>query len=107
MRISFLSGPQESQAVKARGETHGRSKLKEWQVNLMLDMFEWGYEPKYLAVVFSIALSTVYSIISGDRWKHVHHGRSQRTKIQTKEATQRRAVKEGTRQDEPGDRIKS
>jgi hypothetical protein len=82
MRISFLSDPQESQAVKARGESHGRSKLKEWQVILMLDMFEWGYEPKYLATVFRIGLSTVYAIISGDRWKHVHYGRTQRPQVE-------------------------
>lgn len=100
MRIEFLSGPQESQAVKARGEQHGRSKLKEWQVNLMLDMFEWGYEPKYLSVVFSVALSSVYAILNGERWKHVHHGRTQR-------ASERRSHQEGAREDEPEDRLKS
>ena len=84
MRISFLSGPQESPHVKARGEQHGRSKLKEWQVNLMLDMFDWGYEPKYLSVMFGVALSTVYAILNGERWKQ-YHGRTQRTQVKAKE----------------------
>ena len=85
MRIQFLSGPNESPHVKARGEQHGRSKLKEWQVNLMLDMFDWGYEPKYLSVMFGVALSTVYAILNGERWKHVYHGRTQRTQVKEQE----------------------
>ena len=86
MRIEFLSGPQESPHVKARGEQHGRSKLKEWQVNLMLDMFDWGYEPKYLSVVFSVALSTVYAILNSER-RTQYHGRTQRTQTKRRSTT--------------------
>lgn len=54
-----------------RGSDHGRAKLNEVAVQKMKDMSnELGTPVKVLAGVFGVAPSTVYAILSGDRWRH-------------------------------------
>tara|TARA_E500000081_G_C6003974_1_gene292532 strand:+ start:349 stop:609 length:261 start_codon:yes stop_codon:yes gene_type:complete len=54
-----------------RGSDHGRAKLNEVAVQKMRDMSdELGTPVKVLAGVFGVAPSTVYAILSGDRWSH-------------------------------------
>ena len=62
-----------------RGSDHGRAKLSEVAVRKMIDMShccKGGTSVQVLAGVFGVAPSTVYAILSGDRWGHIH-GRTQ------------------------------
>jgi|MDSV01.2.fsa_nt_gb hypothetical protein len=54
-----------------RGSDHGRAKLNEVTVQYIRDMAEkLGTSPKVLSVLFSVDQSTVYAILSGERWAH-------------------------------------
>lgn len=79
-----------------RGSDHGRAKLNEVAVQKIRDMSnELGTPVKTLAGVLALhrlPSTQFYQEIAG-----VIHGSAQRTKVQTKEATQRWAFKEGTR----------
>ena len=54
-----------------RGSDHGRAKLDEFTVQYIKDMAEkLGTTPKVLSVLFSVDQSTIYAILSGERWAH-------------------------------------
>ena len=54
-----------------RGSNHGRAKLNEFTVQYIRDMSnELGTPVKTLACIFGVAPSTIYAILSGDRWGH-------------------------------------
>lgn len=79
MRIDLASLDQQSSLPSkfgvtrkvVRGSDHGRAKLNEVAVQKIKDMSnELGTPVKTLAGVFGVAPSTIYAILSGDRWSH-------------------------------------
>lgn len=55
---------------RVRGETHGNSKLSEYDVTRIRELSD-HYSGKYLSQCFNISRSTVSEILTGKRWKHV------------------------------------
>jgi hypothetical protein len=54
-----------------RGETHGRSVLKEADIIEIRNQHEAGEKPVNIAKKFSVSMTRIWSIVNRHSWKHV------------------------------------
>ena len=56
----------------AHGSTHGNSKLTERTVRIARGLRKCDFSVNRIAQILSVAPSTIYGILQGKSWKHVH-----------------------------------
>jgi hypothetical protein len=65
---SYKTGLQISQ----KGEQHGRSKLKDWEVKQIREIYSCGgIKMKDIGLKFGISRQSVYRIVNNKGWKHI------------------------------------
>ena len=55
----------------AKGEKHGRSKLKEDEVKIIIRSYNNGIPKSKLASIFNVSQDTIYNIMSMKTWAHI------------------------------------
>ncbi len=55
-----------------KGENHQLSKLKNSDVSEIKRLLSFGLKPSIIAENFGVKPTTIYSIMSGKQWKHIH-----------------------------------
>lgn len=56
---------------QTKGESHGRSILKELEVREILDLFACGFTANELANQFEVSIGVIGHIINNRTWKHI------------------------------------
>lgn len=54
-----------------KGETNGRSKLKEFQIKEIKELYEKGMFHKDIAKIYNVSRVCITQIINNKKWKHV------------------------------------